>query len=79
MGNVAQGLLDNNIKARFQANHLDNKEQCKQCWVRNFCGGGCHANNYFSNGDIATPAELSCTLHKKRIEGAIYRQLQKKG
>jgi len=79
MGNVAEGSLDSDIRARFQGNHLESKEQCKQCWVRNFCGGGCHANNYFSNGDIAIPAEISCTLHKKRIEGAIYRQIQKNG
>lgn len=78
MGNVASGLLDRDVRARFQTNHLENKEQCKVCWARNFCGGGCHANNYFSNGNIAIPADISCTMHKKRIEGAIYQDLQKR-
>lgn len=78
MGNVDSGLLDHNVQDIFQTNHLENKPQCKQCWARNFCGGGCHANNYFSNGNIAVPAEISCTMHKKRIEGAIYQDLQKR-
>lgn len=78
MGNVADGLLDRNVRHRFQTNHLGNKAQCRQCWARNFCGGGCHANNFFSNGDIAVPAEISCTMHKKRIEGAIYQDLHKR-
>lgn len=79
MGNVAGGVLDSQVRGRFQTNHLENKEQCRRCWARNFCGGGCHANNYFSNGDIAVPADISCVMHKKRLEGAIYHELQKKG
>lgn len=78
MGNVENGSLDPEVGHRFQTNHLENKAQCRQCWARNFCGGGCHANNYFSNGNIAIPAEVSCTMHKKRIEGAIYLDLKKK-
>jgi len=78
MGNLDNGLLDHNVQHSFQTNHLENKPQCKQCWARNFCGGGCHANNYFSNGNIAIPAEISCTMHKKRIEGAIYQDLHKR-
>jgi uncharacterized protein len=78
MGNVARGLENDKLRSQFQTNCLENKKQCKQCWARNFCGGGCHANHYFTNGDIKVPAELSCTMHKKRIEGAIYLDLQKR-
>jgi uncharacterized protein len=77
MGNIAAGLVDEKIKAKFQSNYLVNKEMCTRCWARNYCGGGCHANNYFTNGDIKYPAKLCCTMHKKRIEGAIYYELKK--
>lgn len=78
MGNVTEGVLDSRVRKSFQSNHLENKEGCRRCWARNFCGGGCHANNYFSNGDISIPAEVSCVMHKKRLEGAIYHELQKR-
>ncbi|MEA1961524.1 MAG: SPASM domain-containing protein, partial [Bacillota bacterium] len=76
MGNIATGQIDGEIRKMFENNRLMDKD-CKWCWARNFCGGGCHANAYFSNGDMKKPHEVSCTMHKKRIEGAIYLELQK--
>ncbi|MGI5921171.1 MAG: thioether cross-link-forming SCIFF peptide maturase [Syntrophomonadaceae bacterium] len=76
MGNVQQAELNPEIQAIFQHNRLPDKE-CRNCWARYFCGGGCHANAYHSSGDISRPDVVSCTMHKKRIEGAIYLDLQK--
>ncbi len=39
--------------------------------------GGCHANAWYSNGNIAEPNEIACTLQKKRIECAIMIQVLK--
>lgn len=76
MGNVINGELNEQIKSVFQHNRLSDKKVCRDCWARYFCGGGCHANAYHNSGDISKPDLTSCTMHKKRIEGAIYLDLQ---
>ena len=75
MGNM-DSFLDNKIRERFEKNQLKDKE-CQNCWARYFCGGGCHANAFHSNGDMSKPHQVSCIMHKKRIEGAIYLDLKK--
>jgi len=78
MGNIYNDQLNGEIKQRFINNRLWNKEDCLRCWARYFCGGGCHANAYHTNGDMAKPAGVSCVMHRKRIEGAIYLDMTKK-
>lgn len=78
MGNVTKGEINVDIRDNFARNNLNNKEECLHCWARYFCGGGCHANNLKRNSDISVPDEISCTMHKKRIEGAIYLDIRKK-
>ncbi len=77
MGNIYDAQLDGDIQQRFVHNRLQDKEDCMRCWARYFCGGGCHANAYHSNGDMAKPAAISCVMHRKRIEGAIYLEMTK--
>jgi len=72
MGNIFDGHLDEGLKKRFSQNHLQNKSECKSCWARYYCGGGCHANAYHANGDFSKPSQVSCRMHRKRIEGAIF-------
>ncbi len=72
MGNIWVDLLNEEIRKGFAHNHLQNKAECRACWARYFCGGGCHANAFHSNGDIKKPSQVSCAMHRKRIEGAIY-------
>jgi len=72
MGNIWVDSLNEEIRKGFAHNHLQNKAECRACWARYFCGGGCHANAFHSNGDIKKPSQVSCAMHRKRIEGAIY-------
>jgi len=78
MGSIAEGKLNEELRLRFARNHLQNKKECRACWARFYCGGGCHANAYHSNGDISIPSRVSCEMHKKRIEGAIYLDIMEK-
>lgn len=78
LGNVTEGKLNSEVRQAFARNDLGHKAVCLNCWARNFCGGGCHANNYLRQGDIAIPDELSCAMHRKRIEGAIYLDMKKR-
>ena len=75
MGNIFTATLDQKIKHRFVHNRLGDKPTCQVCWARNFCGGGCHANAYHANGDMSQPDQVSCAMHRKRIEGAIYLEM----
>ena len=78
MGNIYDAYLNESIKQRFTSNRLYNKPECLRCWARYFCGGGCHANAHHANGDMSRPSQVSCAMHKKRIEGAVYLEMVKK-
>lgn len=71
IGDIYNGISNLKMCDDFKENTIFKKEKCRDCWAKLFCSGGCHANAYFSNGDIKEPNELSCTLQKKRIECAI--------
>jgi len=79
LGNILENSqLRTGIRQKFINNTLLTKEECRHCWARNFCGGGCHANNYFTNGDIGQPAQVACAMHRRRVEAAIYLDLKKR-
>lgn len=71
MGDVNQGIINGEIKKTFDAGNLLEKEECKTCWVKYFCGGGCHANAYNFNGTIMKPHFVSCEIERRRVENAI--------
>jgi uncharacterized protein len=78
MGNLETGIADHNLMERFKGSNIFSKEACRGCWAKYFCSGGCHANSYFSNGDIGKPDELSCAMQQKRIECAIMVEVMQK-
>ena len=71
MGNIDEGTFDEKIKEEFANAHIYAKPECKKCWARFYCSGGCNANNYQYNGDIHSAYKISCELEKKRVECAI--------
>ena len=71
MGNVHDGSFDNKIKDEFARAHVYTKPECKKCWAKFYCSGGCNANNYIYQGDIHAAHKLSCQIQKKRLEVAI--------
>lgn len=71
MGNVNKKELDNSVRERFAGNTLAHKE-CRYCWARFYCGGGCHALAYFRNGNLSVPHQLACLMHQKRLECSFY-------
>lgn len=70
MGSLDTGL-DNLSREVFRNNDIYHKEECKKCWAKMYCGGGCIANAYKFNGDVSKPYELACNMHRKRVECAI--------
>lgn len=71
LGTVDTGVVAKDITDKFEACNVYAKEECKTCWNKFYCSGGCAANAYQTNGDILSPYEIGCELQKKRTECAI--------
>lgn len=71
MGNVHDGTFNQEMKAQFAKANVYTKEECKNCWAKFYCSGGCNANNLQYAGDILKPHKISCEMQKKRLECAI--------
>lgn len=71
MGDVYSKSIDMEMKEMFAKSTVYGKEDCKNCWAKFYCSGGCNANSATYCGDIHKPYKLSCDLEKKRVECAI--------
>jgi uncharacterized protein len=71
MGNVLDNTLDEDMKDRFALTNVYSKPECRNCWAKFYCSGGCNANNMQYEGDILKPHTISCKLEKKRLECAV--------
>ncbi|MBR1442937.1 MAG: thioether cross-link-forming SCIFF peptide maturase, partial [Firmicutes bacterium] len=71
MGDVDSGVTRNDIRDRFEGCNVYSKPDCKECWAKFYCSGGCVANSYNTHGDLVTAYKTGCELQKKRIECAI--------
>ena len=71
MGSVLDGSLDQEKKQLFSKTNVYEKPECRTCWAKFYCSGGCNANNLQYAGAILKPHKLSCALEQKRLECAI--------
>lgn len=71
MGNIDEGTFNEEMKADFANCHVYSKPECRKCWAKFYCSGGCNANNYQYMGDVRSAHKISCELEKKRLECAI--------
>lgn len=71
MGDIWQGITKPALQDRFRKLNVYSHEECRECWAKMYCSGGCAANSYHSSGDISGIYEYGCKLFKKRMECAI--------
>ena len=71
MGNVFDGVLRQEIKKEFSGCNVYTKEECKKCFARFYCSGGCAANAYHFEKNINGCYGIGCKLQRKRVECAI--------
>ena len=71
MGTVDTGIEDKKRKENFAKANIYGKQECRDCWAKFYCSGGCNANNFQYAGDILKPYYLACEMEKKRLECAI--------
>lgn len=71
MGTVYKGVTDIERREEFSKCNVYAKPECKKCWAKFYCSGGCAANAYQFGGSILSPYEIGCKLQRKRTECAI--------
>lgn len=73
MGNVNDdGVLKEDIRDMFKNSTIYTKEDCRTCWAKFFCSGGCAANAFQFNKSLDKPYKIGCELERKRVECALW-------
>ena len=71
LGDVFEGIKQQEICDRFKLCNVYAKEACRDCFARFYCSGGCAANAWNFSGDINGSYEIGCILQRKRVECAL--------
>ena len=71
LGDVWNGVINNHVREEFRSCNAYSREECKDCWAKLYCSGGCAANAYHASGSIRGIYEPGCELFRKRMECAI--------
>ena len=71
MGNLWDGVTNKALQDEFKLCNAYARPDCKDCWAKLYCSGGCAANAYHATGSITGTYHYGCELFKKRIECAI--------
>ena len=74
IGDVWQGIQKEDLREKFLAAHVYAKPECRKCWAKFYCSGGCHAAAFARNGNLSQPDTFACHLMRKRIECSLYLQ-----
>jgi len=71
LGNIWDGVTNTEIQKEFAACNVYAHPECRDCWARLYCSGGCAANAYHATGSVTGVYEYGCKLFRKRMECAI--------
>lgn len=71
IGDIWNGVTNNAVREDFRACNAYSREECKDCWAKLWCSGGCAANAFHASGSIRGVYKPGCELFKKRMECAI--------
>jgi len=77
LGDIWKGVENTAIQDDFMACNVYAREECKDCWARLYCSGGCAANAYHATGTVRGVYEAGCKLFRKRMECAIMAEISK--
>ena len=71
LGDIWSGVTNTQIQNEFASCNVYAHAECRDCWARLYCSGGCAANAYHATGSVTGVYEDGCKLFKKRMECAI--------
>ena len=71
LGDIWKGVTNDPLREEFRACNAYARAECKDCWAKLYCSGGCAANAFHASGSIRGVYEPGCELFRKRMECAI--------
>ncbi|MBQ7901242.1 MAG: thioether cross-link-forming SCIFF peptide maturase [Clostridia bacterium] len=71
LGDIWNGVDNHEIQNEFASCNVYQRTECRDCWARLYCSGGCAANAYHSTGSVKGIYKYGCELFRKRMECAI--------
>ena len=71
LGNIWDGVTNKEVQNEFAACNVYAHAECRDCWARLYCSGGCAANAYHATGSVTGVYADGCKLFRKRMECAI--------
>ncbi|MBR5139855.1 MAG: thioether cross-link-forming SCIFF peptide maturase [Clostridia bacterium] len=71
LGSIYEGVTNTAAQKEFLDCNVYAKEDCRDCWAKLYCSGGCAANAYHATGSVTGIYKKGCELFKKRMECAI--------
>lgn len=71
LGDIWTGVTNTAVQDEFAACNVYARPECRDCWARLYCSGGCAANAYHATGSVRGVYEYGCKLFRKRMECAI--------
>ncbi len=72
LGDVDKGIERKDLVKVFKGVNVYSRPECKTCFARLYCSGGCMANSYHHRGSVTDIHEDLCVLQRKRVECALY-------
>jgi len=74
MGDIRRGVIIKQPHEEFRGCNIYSRGECRACWARLFCSGGCAASAFYASGSVKGVYELGCEMFRKRMECAIMMQ-----
>lgn len=71
LGDIYSGVTNVKIQKEFADCNVYARPDCKDCWAKLYCSGGCAANAYHATGSVKGVYKYGCELFRKRMECAI--------
>ena len=71
LGDIWKGVDNTAVQNEFASCNVYAREDCRDCWAKLYCSGGCAANAYHSTGSVRGIYKYGCDLFRKRMECAI--------
>ena len=71
LGDIWHGVDNHAVQDEFASCNVYAHEECRDCWARLYCSGGCAANAYHATGSVRGVYKQGCDLFRKRMECAI--------
>ena len=71
LGDIVNGITNEALRDEFRQCNAYSRSECRDCWAKLYCSGGCAANAYHASGSIRGIYEPGCELFRKRIECAV--------